>query len=72
MICYLVFLLFMMIGYNIPDLQPLIINVRNFFFTICLMSAFRAIAAYDEREIKPLTIALVSCIVCFVCGALTF
>ena len=70
--CCLVFLLFMMIGCNIPDLQPLIINVRTFFFTIGVMSAFRAIAAYDEREIKPLTIALVSCIVCVVCVALTF
>ena len=70
--CCLVILLFIVIGYNIPDLQSLNSNIRCVCSTIFCMCALRATIAYGDREIKPLTIALVSCLVCVVCVALTF
>lgn len=61
-----------LIIYNIIDTMPLIVNVRCILTYVFGLCALRAMAAYTDREIKPLTIALVSCIVCVVCIALTF
>lgn len=61
-----------LIIYNIIDTQSLINNVRCILSMLFSLCALRAMAAYTDREIKPLTIALVSCIVCVVCIALTF
>ena len=61
-----------LIIYNIIDTMPLIINVRCILAYVFGLCALRAMGAYTDREIKPLTIALVSCIVCVVCIALTF
>lgn len=61
-----------LIIYNIIDTQSLLTNVRCILLMIFSLCAVYAMAAYTYREIKPLTIALVSCIVCVVCIALTF
>lgn len=67
-----VFWIIGLIIYNIIDTQSLINNVRCTLLMLFSLCALRAMAAYTDREIKPLTIALVSCIVCVVCIALTF
>lgn len=61
-----------LIIYNIIDTQSLLNNVRCILLMIFSLCAVHAMSAYTYREIKPLTIALVSCIVCVVCIALTF
>ena len=61
-----------LIIYNIIDTMPLIINVRCILAYVFGLCALSAMGANTDRERKPLTIALVSCIVCVVCIALTF
>lgn len=61
-----------LIIYNIIDTMPLIVNVRctlTYMFGLC---ALRAMGAYTDKEIKPLTISLCVCILVITLITLTF
>lgn len=61
-----------LIIYNIIDIMPLIVNVRcilTYMFGLC---ALRAMGAYTDKEIKPLTISLCVCILVITLITLTF
>lgn len=61
-----------LILYNIIDTMPLIVNVRcilTYMFGLC---ALRAMGAYTDKEIKPLTISLCVCILVITLITLTF
>lgn len=61
-----------LIIYNIIDTMPLIVNVRcilTYAFGLC---ALRAMGAYTDKEIKPLTISLCICILVIILIAFTF
>lgn len=61
-----------LILYNIIDTMPLIVNVRcilTYMFGLC---ALRAMGAYTDKEIKPLTISLCICILVITLITLTF
>lgn len=61
-----------LIIYNIIDTMPLIVNVRcilTYMFGLC---ALKAMGAYTDKEIKPLTISLCVCILVITLITLTF
>lgn len=61
-----------LIIYNIIDTMPLIVNVRCILTYVFGLCALRAMGAYTDKEIKPLTISLCACILIIILIALTF
>lgn len=61
-----------LIIYNIIDTMPLIVNVRCILTYVLGLCALRAMGAYTDKEIKPLTISLCACILMIILIALTF
>lgn len=61
-----------LIIHNIIDTMPLIVNVRCILTYVFGLCALRAVGAYTDKEIKPLTISLCACILIIILIALTF
>lgn len=61
-----------LIIHNIIDTMPLIVNVRCILTYVFGLCALRAMGAYTDKEIKPLTISLCACILIIILIALTF